>query len=470
MKKKSKILVSDLLRGEDLDIKLPVYSNTLSELYHTYATVRASMNYYTAKEIAAESESGHETADEALKTITELLSVYLLEGSSVTEDALSAIDSLRTSSEKRMQVLTAYTDALQMYEYVLNRIKEDIKGGAADVDTEALSARMYRYVFSEKDTVVINSKLQLLMGQLPVRMTKNKFYDILGNTLNIYQGGETSSVDAFADMLRMTVLITKPEGFEDYYPDLYTLYEDLEQADYKEISEHGFDDLAARMTDAGLLIKEEVSRFMLLQEIINDVYVILLTKDVAAEAAKSGAGYAAAIEILRKTIAADDMDAVSEDLMDQFMTIEGVQEEIYEEIMILESVFDEMYTGHRNMIEQLGLLANMQALSKITKLLSTSLFVALDDTSDAKSIPCDHDYIEAVRKKLVDEFGALFAAHTKQVNRSVMAKILSAMPIFLNTTQEIKDYFDYVLGSCSDRAELSATAKLIEEIIEDETA
>ena len=48
--------------------------------------------------------------------------------------------------------------------------------------------------------------------------------------------------------------------------------------------------------------------------------------------------------------------------------------------------------------------------------------------------------------------------------------ILSAMPIFLNTTQEIKDYFDYVLGSCSDRAELSATAKLIEEIIEDETA
>ena len=54
------------------------------------------------------------------------------------------------------------------------------------------------------------------------------------------------------------------------------------------------------------------------------------------------------------------------------------------------------------------------------------------------------------------------------VVRSIMCKILAAMPIFLDTQQEIKNYFDYVLENCKNDSELTACDKLICEIIEED--
>ena len=49
--------------------------------------------------------------------------------------------------------------------------------------------------------------------------------------------------------------------------------------------------------------------------------------------------------------------------------------------------------------------------------------------------------------------------------RSVMAKVMSLMPVFFNTKQEIKEYFEYALSSCSDLAEMTACKELIDDLI-----
>ena len=90
---------------------------------------------------------------------------------------------------------------------------------------------------------------------------------------------------------------------------------------------------------------------------------------------------------------------------------------------------------------------------------------------DAKMTKVDalkEAYIQRVRGMMEEKLQALFGENSRVVVRSMMAKLLAAMPIFMNTTDEIKSYFDYVLGSVSDASELSATAKLINDIIEDE--
>ena len=92
---------------------------------------------------------------------------------------MEAIAQLRSNVEYKMHILTAYTDAYEIYEYVLNRVEAAVRDEVVPVDAKGLSEKMFDYVFAENDTVVINSKLQLLMAQLPVRMTKNKFYDII---------------------------------------------------------------------------------------------------------------------------------------------------------------------------------------------------------------------------------------------------------------------------------------------------
>ena len=49
-----------------------------------------------------------------------------------------------------------------------------------------------------------------------------------------------------------------------------------------------------------------------------------------------------------------------------------------------------------------------------------------------------------------------------------MCKVLASMPIFLNTQQDIKNYFDYVLSNCKDDSEITACKKLVLEIIEED--
>ena len=105
-------------------------------------------------------------------------------------------------------------------------------------------------------------------------------------------------------------------------------------------------------------------------------------------------------------------------------------------------------------------------LDKVSKLLSTSLFIDLDKIT-GKAETADHAYIKAKKEALVKELGDLFASVKKPVYRSMMCKLLAAMPIFMKTQQEIRDYFDYVIENCKDDSELMACNKLISEMIEE---
>ena len=221
------------------------------------------------------------------------------------------------------------------------------------------------------------------------------------------------------------------------------------------------DDLAAT------IINNEVSAFMLLQEVINDVYTILLTIDAAYEKNEEDVpGYAAALRIIKACVKAETIDQLPDEVMDEFFTIEGVQERVYESIVILEAVLDEIRVGKAEQIESLALTETFDRLDKVSKLLSTSLFIDLDKVS-RKTETADHAYITAKKEALVKELGDLFSSVKRPVYRSMMCKLLAAMPIFMNTQQEIRDYFDYVIENCKDDSELMACNKLISEMIEE---
>ena len=153
-------------------------------------SIKGSMNYYTMKEVCDEQDDKNTDVCKYFALLTGLLDRHLVKREAVDEDSMEAIAQLRSNVEYKMHILTAYTDAY--------RVEAAVRDEVAPVDAKGLSEKMFAYVFAENDTVVINSKLQLLMAQLPVRMTKNKFYDIVNSTLNIYEEGETTSVDEFS--------------------------------------------------------------------------------------------------------------------------------------------------------------------------------------------------------------------------------------------------------------------------------
>ena len=77
----------------------------------------------------------------------------------------------------------------------------------------------------------------------------------------------------------------------------------------------------------------------------------------------------------------------------------------------------------------------------------------------------DEAYIEELKKKLVDDLTDAFKELSKFEKRSIMAKVLSLMPVFFNTQQEILDYFSYALSSCTDKSELTACRDIVNDLM-----
>ncbi|MDE5864143.1 MAG: hypothetical protein K2H34_07345, partial [Lachnospiraceae bacterium] len=217
MKKEDKTVIREMVKHKNLEINIPAYGVAYINAVYEYSLIRLVLGYYTMKEV--EQDTGQVSADaflaQAMERIHTLLFQTILGKDSVEDDkaALEEIHSVREELTEKMTVLTAYTDTLQIYEYVLNRIEYRITGEKIDVDETELAAKVFGYLFNDRDKMVVNSKIQMVTGQLPIRMTKNRFFDYLTDTLNIYKGSDKSSVDGFVDMLQSAALLELPKGY-----------------------------------------------------------------------------------------------------------------------------------------------------------------------------------------------------------------------------------------------------------------
>ena len=372
-----------------------------------------------------------------------------------------------------MKVLTSYTDAFEMYEYILNRkeysypenVDEEIQKELKELDEAGVSdfaEEIYRFVFADQDKVAINSKLQSIIGQLPIRMTKNRFYDILGETLDIYNGVEKESLDQFIEMIENTALIRLPEGFETEYPELHEALEVLKAGDYTALDYDGYRKLTDVLDRSAAFLNSVVTEYMLIIELVNDLYVMMLALD-----SKKGVSESCkkAMTVIEKAVA-DDGEHL-EDVYALLDDIVGEQELAGEHKVMLESAVYDISTGYTDDIAANELQDTYRDLEIMDKLLSGSMFVDIDNIAVMGVLNVDTDYIAACKETLTNEFADLFAANSMTVNRAIMAKILSNIPVFFNTTDEIREYVNGSLSRCREKSELLADYIVIKQMMEE---
>ena len=66
------------------------------------------------------------------------------------------------------------------------------------------------------------------------------------------------------------------------------------------------------------------------------------------------------------------------------------------------------------------------------------------------------------------ELEEVFAGSSKQVVRAIMAKVLSDLPVYFGSMDEIQSYITGSLTSCLDEAEKETCKELLEELMDDE--
>jgi hypothetical protein len=460
VKREAKILFTDIAADRDREENIIKYQKLLASALYNYSAIKLSLNFFTGLEMSDEYEN------EYITKIGLILKNTILAGKKPSDDDIKTITDLRDSITGKMKVLTSYTDALEIFEYVLNRREADIKGTtSANVDIYSLADAMYRFVFSDNDKVIVNTRIQDFIAQLPVRMTKQRFLDIVTNSLSIYKGGEQESLMDFADTIRDTAIARTPDGFETEYPELFKIYSELRDADYSVLDSIGYDNLSASLSKATQEIESEVTDYLMVMEIINDTLILAYTADIADEQYRTKE-CDVALKILSSLAGSEDIYKAAEETDALLPELEGTQENSYEELIPIESNLDELITSYApEFPENESMQKNFEALRRADMLTSSSLFMDIDKNFSIVNNVADDDFVNKIKEEVTRDLSDALAGKNKYIRRSIMAKVLSTMPVFFNTQDEIKQYFEEALLGCNDNAELTACEAIVNDIM-----
>lgn len=453
-------VASEISKGKNLSVNLDKYAKGMNSMYHALAYIKLAMNYYTVYDMYREESADEPLFEQCYARFNQLVKMLV----SGEKPAVCEVDALRKEITRIMESVTAFIDRLRIYEHVLNRVEYRFK--ESDFDSEYyntyLTNDLIHYIISDNDNVVIHSKIAEIIGQLPMRLSKNKFYEYLREAFSLYHGAQKGTIQDFAYSLRTTAMLEVPQGFDEIMPDMHVLIKKLEDADYAALDSEKYEELFSAMSAGAEKMNKCADYFVLLQQMVNDLYTIVITSDFTLGDVEETR---LAADIVGLVSEAHEQDgALDESVIDKFELFEGKQERILSAISQCDYAVELAAREYSSQISQEKLEEAFAALQSAEMLQSGSDFVELRRDEALTDIP-DDEYADNVCSDLIDDLDELFKKLSQPVKRAVMATLLSQLPVFFNNTEEIQNYINVSLLQCTDKAEQAAVVEILKIII-----
>ncbi|MFW6677715.1 hypothetical protein ACOAOT_08670 [Lacrimispora sp. AGF001] len=424
---------------------------------YQYSYVRLVLNYYTLLETVAEEAPQTQQMADYLKRLNSLIG-ECISGKEVNEDLLS----LRKDMTHEVEILTSYADCFQIFEYILNRMERKfISSGKTNDGDEAFLKRLMGFITDTSDSAVMNGRIKQIMGQLPVRLTKQKFYSLLMEGLSVYLGSPRENLRDMMYTLRTESMVSLPEGMEAGHKEIYEILQQFKRMDYRDMTFDSFEEASAKLSYASQVLTDESGFYVMLQDVINDLCVLMFAKQDAVIDVSEEEFYRSVISGIQVKLDQEDFTLGEDEFLSQLTQLEGRQEAYYERYLKVE-VLNEESADDGDYIRSMN----------VDRLLSGSSFAELiieegrETISGEESAIVDKSYLDQQAEAYIQELEELFADAPKPVVRAVMAKVLSDLPVYFNSIDEIQEYVRGSLSSCLDRAEKETCMELLEELMD----
>lgn len=455
--------VSEILKNKNINSNLKLYAEQFMEANNKYAGVRLAMNYYTYYTMISEDGMMQTENMSALAIINQVIESYF-NGEKNLKDNIEKLEKIRNEIIEQVSDITCYIDRLSIYEHALNRVEYRFKEESLPdaYSDETMTRKLMQFIVAEEDNATVNNKIRLVLGQLPVRFTKSKFYEMVSNGLSIYKGIERENLNDFLYMLRTVSMLETTNTMAVNYPHLKEVMDKLETVSFKTITSEQYEEMSYNISKSSEYIDEVMNIDMMLQEIINDLLIILLTDGYCRE----DNTIKACKEIIKDTnlMFLNKISPKSiEEIEDMFVMLEGVQEELYPKLSV-NDITEQIKESYTQTIEELGLKDTYDTVYKLPALNADSLFVQVDKEADTTIV--DEKILEQEEEKLFSLYAELFAKNDKMINRAVMATVIAELPIFFNNISELQDFIYNTLSICTDKAEKQACIEILNEIME----
>lgn len=482
MSSKIRDCVNSLNRKQDVKALLPEYVKQSMQLHDSYARIKMMMEYYIFYEVVSEGLNPYiETAQETIDSLNQIIGqVYSQERTSLPgiEEQIGlwkeTLLSLRQEVMDRMQVLTGYVDCFVVYEYILNRIQYRFeKQESLPSDTE-FAQEVMNFIFGSQDNVTINDNLHLVIGQLPMRMTRRHYFDLIRDCISVYQGSDISALEGFLYMFRTSAMLYHDPGQEKYFTEFAEVLEELAQVDFENMDRSLYDIYAEKICVNASKLNDLSDLYMQIGQLINEMYTIVVAAPYLgdAEPMEQADEMVIGIQALFAGIdsevwkkAGEPLETEEDRLMwlsGQLTYAEGKQEKLYDSINVAEAALEEIVKSQQKAIIESGLQEAFIGLHQLSMLNSSSVFASLEEETE---IPVTAEIVEAETEKLIGELEELFKGQNRMLRRAIMAGTIEKLPAFFSSAQEVADYIMNTLNQCNDEAEKYASKQLILDLI-----
>lgn len=457
-------VVKEISKKKNLDNNLKVFGEYMSNMYSRFSNVCLSMNYFTYFQMMEDADSEkYKDIINLHEKVNKVISNYINSNLDLEND-IKKLDEVRETIINIMKVLTSYADIFDRYEYILNRIEYKFKENnlLEKHDDTDFTRKIMQYIVSDEDSSAINMRISEIIGELPIRMTKAKFFERLNEGINVYRDTDKKSISDFLYMVGTSAMIELPDGLENTFPVLYSIYEELNKCDFDTVDEDKFNDLHGKIVYAADFIQESVNIYMMLQQIVNEVYSIVLLNGDITDAGEENVYCKKIISFVNDSFKNNSFKSLDEEIEESFIRLEGVQEMLHEKYMNYEYQLDELkkfdsLSGFEDLYER---------LYKSGILVSDSLFVEFDDNNTNGELTDDE--FTKIKNDFINKVADYLSDKSRPVKRAVMASIIASLPTFFNNLQELQDHVYSSLESCRDKAEKAAVVEIINMLISDD--
>lgn len=467
----NKSIYKDIINNNNLQDNIPKFLEMAVGSYNTFASVRLALYYYTYYEQYLDEKEGWSgQLHEYIGCINNVISKAILQISSKEElgEYVKQIDDIRKGITKEMEMLTQYVDLFEIYEYALNRVEYRFKDMGQMEEDEELARNLLRYIFDSEDNVMINDRIKEIIGQLPVRITKQKYFDYIRDSLNELIGANEDVLDTYIYIVRSCAMLDMSPDMEKTFPMLWKNKEKLEKIDFKGITEDEYDAATLLIRESATCLENESSAYYGLIELVNELYTLLLCSPYMGLTSSYSNDHTEAalhiIDSINNIFLKDNKEEPPSELLSSFNIIEGLQEDMEYDIISLEDMLYHIAEHHGTLVDRLGKEKLLHSLLLSKDLHSGSLFIDLNKTGLNGIV--DHERLRNEMDKLSMELEDCFRGIDRMIVRAIMANTMSKMPVFFNTHTEVMEYVLYSLDKCTDIAEKYASIEIIEGLME----
>lgn len=454
-----KKLVKDISRGIQLKKNLPVYGRALSDTYLNYAAIELTFSAYILFESVLEDEGISEEEKMLYEEVISKLRQLLTEKGDGFAGIIAGIKEIRDKITAVMDVFTSYTDRLICYEYVLKRMElrfseeRELSAYISSIQEDDFVRRLMAFVVGNEDKGIVRDRLQMLMGQLPVHMTKNKFLGRVEEAATLYNGSDVSSLDGFVYMIRSAAMLHQPDESVVSAEPVRAFLDKMKGIDFSGLDSAGYHELSEELEQISERILKSTDFYYSLQKVVNGIYALCLVRKYEEGTTDVFGTCMGILETLVKGVH-DDSGLVK---------LEGKIETYVEKSSFLEAVLFEVKSSCRDTLEEIGLYDEFEDYAVVANLLSDSLFIDIDKVKEDDI--ADADMIKKVSAELTDELSEMLGTLQKPVKRAVMAAVLEKIPASFANTDEIEMYVRTNLFGCQDFSEKGVVLLELEEMM-----